>query len=66
MQRGEMAFGRYLQVRVLINISKSLKRGSKITVICGENILAIFKYENYLISATYTVSWIIKSLNVMR
>ena len=45
MQRGEMAFGRYLRVRVLINISKPLKRGSKITAICGENILAIFKYE---------------------
>ena len=45
VEGGQMAFGRYLRVRVLINISKPLKRGSRITAMGGENILAIFKYE---------------------
>ena len=42
---GQMAFGRYLRVRVSININKPLKRGSKIALSGGESILAIFKYE---------------------
>ena len=45
VEEGQMAFGRYLRVKVSINISKPLKRGSKITVTKGESTLAIFKYE---------------------
>ena len=44
-ERGQMALGRYLRVRVSINISKPLKRGSRIALSGGESILAIFKYE---------------------
>ncbi|XWS39417.1 hypothetical protein CRYUN_Cryun18bG0052800 [Craigia yunnanensis] len=41
----QMAWGRYLRVRVAINISKPLKRGSTIAVEGKGNTLAIFKYE---------------------
>ena len=45
---GQMAWGRYLRVRISINISKPLKRGSKIIVARGETVFAIFKYERLL------------------
>ena len=43
----QMAFGRYLRVRVVVNISKPLKRGSRIALTGGESILAIFKYSDF-------------------
>ena len=45
---GQMVFGHYRRVRVSINISKPLKRGSKIALSGGESILTIFKYERLL------------------
>ena len=42
---GQMAWGRYLRVRVIINIKKPLKRGSKVTILGGDNVIAVFKYE---------------------
>ncbi|XWS61009.1 hypothetical protein CRYUN_Cryun07bG0088500 [Craigia yunnanensis] len=41
----QMAWGCYLRVRVSINISKQLKKGSKIIVLGSGNELVIFKYE---------------------
>ncbi|XWS10674.1 hypothetical protein CRYUN_Cryun38cG0017700 [Craigia yunnanensis] len=40
-----MAWGRYLCVRIVIDIRKLLKRGRKIVVPGGGNELVIFKYE---------------------
>ena len=43
--REKMAWGRYIRVRVAINISKSLKRGTRIAVERKGSMLVVFKYE---------------------
>ncbi|XVE52439.1 hypothetical protein DITRI_Ditri02bG0122400 [Diplodiscus trichospermus] len=40
-----MAWGKYLRVRVLINITKPLKRGQRVVVEGGKKIRTTFKYE---------------------
>ena len=41
----KVVWGRYLQVRVLINVHTALKRGTKVTISGGGQALAVFKYE---------------------
>ena len=43
----QLAWGRYLRVRVALNVRKLLKRGRKISIAGGESIFAIFKYERF-------------------
>ena len=42
----QVAWGRYLKVRVSINTSKSLKRGKMLSVPGGGRVLAMFRYEH--------------------
>ena len=41
----QMAWGRYLRVRVVKDITKPLKRGSKLAVVGQGSVIAVFKYE---------------------
>ena len=45
VEEGQMVWGRYLRVRVVINIKKPLKKGSKITIPGGDTVIAVIKYE---------------------
>ena len=42
---GQMAWGRYLRVRIIINFKKPLKRGSRITISRSGSVIVVFKYE---------------------
>ena len=45
---GKAAWGRLLIVRVLLNVHKPLKRGTKVSTTRGGKVLAMFKYERLL------------------
>ena len=52
---GKRAWGRYLKIRVSINVSKPLKQGKMMTVVGGGKVLATFRYER-LADYCYTCS----------
>ena len=48
MEGEQMAWGRYLRLRVVVNITKPLKRGSKLAVASQGSVIVVFKYERLL------------------
>ena len=46
--RDRVAWGRFLRVRVLINVHKALKRGTRVNTSSGGQALAVFRYERLL------------------
>ncbi|XVF30293.1 hypothetical protein REPUB_Repub16aG0044300 [Reevesia pubescens] len=52
-----LVWGRFLPVRVLIKVTKPLKRGATLVVSGGKNVLVFFKYE-HLPDLCYLCGWL--------